>query len=120
MKEFCPNISEIAGSVLGAKLLAKAGSLKRIALMPSSTIQILGAEKALFMSRKKHAKGPKYGLLFQHALVKQMKKEHKGKLARTLAGKIATAAKADYFTKRNIADELKRSLEARVKEISKR
>ncbi len=120
MKEFCPNISEIAGSVLGAKLLAKAGSLKRIALMPSSTIQVLGAEKALFMSRKKHAKGPKYGLLFSHALVKQMQREHKGKLARTLAGKIATAAKADYFTKRDISAELKRSLEARVKEISKR
>ena len=120
MKKELPNFAEIAGSIIGAKILAKIGGKKRLVMMPASTIQLVGAEKALFLHFKTGVKGPKYGYLYQHPLVKSTKAEHKGKIARSIAAKLAIALKEDYFGDKNIADELKAKLEARAKELLER
>ena len=117
MKKLMPNFTALCGGVLGAKLLSKAGSIKKLALLPSSTIQVIGAERALFQSLRSGAKGPKYGFLFQHPMVLSAKKWNKGKVARSLAGKLSIAVKEDYFGKKDIADELLKSLEKRVKDL---
>jgi len=109
-EEFTPNISTLAGPLLTAKLLEKAGSLKRMAMLPSSTIQVLGAGKAMFRAIKTGAKPPKHGLLFQHPYVHGASRKERGKRARELAGKIAIASRADYFTGNFIADQLKEQL----------
>jgi nucleolar protein 56 len=120
-KAIAPNFSEIAGSMITAKFLKQAGSLKALALMPSSTIQLLGAEKALFrhLKSKKKIRGPKYGFLYAHALVRQLPLKKKGRMARAIAGKLCIAAKADFFTKRNIAAELQKELNARFEGLKK-
>ena len=97
MKLLCPNVRAVAGTFLGAKLLEHAGSLRRLTTMPSSTVQILGAEKALFRHLKTGSKPPKYGVLLAHSLVQQMPKAKQGKAARVLADKISLAVRIDYF-----------------------
>jgi nucleolar protein 56 len=106
-----PNISELAGPILAAKLIEKAGSLRRLALMPASSIQILGAEKALYRAVKTKSKPPKHGLIFQHQYVNGAPKKMRGIRARHLAAKIAFAARADAITGNNIAAQLKKELE---------
>jgi len=120
MQKLAPNISAILGSTLGARLISLAGGLNKLALLPASRIQVLGAEKALFKHVIKGSKPPKHGVIFQHALIRNSPKRLRGKIARALATKIAIAAKADAFSKRYIGDELKKKLEARVKEIRQR
>lgn len=119
MQDYCPNIKGIAGPLIGAKLLSQGHGLKRMALMPSSTIQLLGAEKALFKHLRTGSKPPKYGILFQHPLVREGKPWHKGKIARALAAKISIAAKQDYFgsPRTLIFEDLLKTLNARIKEI---
>ena len=115
MNSFCPNITAIAGSLIAAKLIALAGSLKKLSLFPSSTIQILGAEKALFRHLKTGARSPKYGILHEHPLISQAKKSEHGKIARLLADKLAIAAKVDFFKGKFIGDKLKKDIDRRVK-----
>ncbi|MBU1198566.1 MAG: hypothetical protein KKF46_02595 [Nanoarchaeota archaeon] len=115
MKEFCPNLFTLAGGTVGAKLLRGAGSLRKLAMMRSSTIQLLGAEKALFRHIKTGARPPKYGFLMQHNMVQSAKKQMKGKVARALADKIFLAARIDFFQGEFIADELLKGLEVRFK-----
>lgn len=119
MRRIAPNISEMVGSLIGARLISQAGGMERLATMPSSTIQLLGAEKALFRYKKEGGKPPKHGVIFQHSQINRSPKEIRGKIARALATKIAIAAKADAFTKRDISKELKNNLENRIKEIKK-
>ena len=95
MKTYCPHIQEIAGTLIGAKLIAQKGTLKELAFMPASTIQLLGAEKALFRHLKSKSRSPKYGYIMHHPTVASA--QNKGKAARQLANKIAKAAKQDYF-----------------------
>jgi len=97
MKRIAPNVCEVAGATIGARLMAKAGGLDRLALMPASTIQILGAEKALFRALRTGARPPKHGILFQHDAVHTAPKWQRGKIARTIANKIAIAARVDYY-----------------------
>ncbi len=97
MEAIAPNISGILGSSVGARMLARAGSLKRLACMPASTIQVLGAEKALFRSLKTGAQPPKHGLLFQHPLVHTAPRWQRGKIARAIAAKAAIAARVDVY-----------------------
>ncbi|MEF8878987.1 MAG: hypothetical protein V5A64_01175 [Candidatus Thermoplasmatota archaeon] len=120
MKVLAPNISDLAGALVAGRLLSQAGSLKKLASMPASTIQVLGAEKALFRFKKKGGKPPKHGVIFQTSYINQAHKQVRGKIARVLANKIAIAAKADAFTGRNISEELKEELENRVKEIKRK
>src|SRR6185437_7213399 len=116
MQLIAPNISVILGSAVGARVLDKAGSLKRLASMPASTIQVLGAEKALFRALKTGAQPPKHGLLFQHQLVHAAPRWQRGKIARAIAAKAAIGARVDVFgAGRN--DTLLEKLNIRVTEI---
>ena len=117
MKAVAPNVTALAGPVIGAKLIMQAGSLERLASMPSGTIQLLGAEKAMFRHLKKKAKPPKHGMIFQHPLVHNAPAWQRGPIARAFASKISMAARADAFTGNDIAASLKEQLESRVEEI---
>jgi nucleolar protein 56 len=117
MEEVAPNTRAIAGALLGARLIAVAGSLQNLAIKPASTIQVLGAEKALFRSLKTGARPPKHGLIFQHALLHDAKRWQRGKIARVLAGKLAIAARADAFGGRYVSDALKADIDKRLAEI---
>lgn len=117
MQKVAPNLATVAGPLLGARLIMLAGGLDRLARMPASTIQIIGAERALF--RYKHGEGtpPKHGVIFQHHLMRKVKPSQRGKVARLVAAKCATAAKADVFTKRDLSAELKKDITKRLREI---
>ncbi|MEE9526002.1 MAG: NOP5/NOP56 family protein [Candidatus Woesearchaeota archaeon] len=115
MQKNCPNISAVAGFLIGARLIAIAGDLKRLVLFPSSTVQLLGAEKALFRHMKTGARAPKYGVIHEHPLVARVSMKDKGKAARNLADKISMAAKIDYFKGDFIGDKLRKKLEAKFK-----
>ncbi len=117
MEKIAPNISRITGSLIGARLISQAGGINRLALLPASTIQILGAEKALFRFKKEGGKPPKHGIIFQHPFINKTNRKHRGKAARVLSNKISIAAKADVFTKRDISKDLEYELEKRISEI---
>jgi nucleolar protein 56 len=120
MEEVAPNTRAVAGALLGARLIAIAGSLQNLAMRPASTIQVLGAEKALFRSLKTGARPPKHGLIFQHVLLHDAKRWQRGKIARALAGKLAIAARADAFGGKYIGDALKAHIDRRLAEIRKK
>jgi nucleolar protein 56 len=111
MKELCPNIHAVAGTLIAAKLIAQAGSLKRLSELTASTVQLLGAEKALFRHMVTGARAPKHGIILQHPLLQKAKMADRGKVARALADKIAMAAKIDYFKGQYIGDKLRADLE---------
>ncbi len=117
MSAEAPNISATAGPILGAKLISMAGGLEKLARLPASTIQVLGAEKALFRFFRTGRGAPKHGILFQSPLVHGSPKHLRGKIARALAAIIAIAAKIDYFTREDRGAELREKLEKRLKEI---
>jgi nucleolar protein 56 len=120
MKEVAPNTSALTGATLGARLIALAGGLENMAKRPASTIQVLGAEKALFRSLTTGARPPKHGIIFQHALVHGAKRWLRGKIARAFAGKLAIAARTDAFSGNYIGDRLKEDLQKRIGEIEKK
>jgi nucleolar protein 56 len=120
MDEVAPNTKTIAGSLLGARLIAIAGGLINLAKLPASTIQVLGAEKALFRSLKTKARPPKHGIIFQHPLIHDAQRWQRGKIARALAGKLSIAARVDAFNGKYAGDELKADLEKRILEIKER
>ncbi|MBI4438443.1 hypothetical protein HY640_00760 [Candidatus Woesearchaeota archaeon] len=115
MKQECPNTQAVAGSLIGAKLITIAGSLKRLSELPASTIQVLGAEKALFRHIKTGARPPKFGVIHSHPLIQNTRKEQQGKTARILADKIAIAAKVDYFKGEYIGDKLAKEAETKAR-----
>ena len=117
MEEVAPNTKYLVGSLLGARLIAVSGGLMNLAKRPASTIQVLGAEKALFRSLKTGTRPPKHGLIFQHTILHDAKKWQRGKIARALAGKLAIATRADAFGRRSIGPELKADMEKRIEEI---
>src|SRR5207248_3351110 len=93
MSRISPNVAAVAGATIGARLIAKAGGLERLANLPASTVQILGAEKALFRALRTGARPPKHGIIFQHEAIHSAPKWQRGKIARALANKIAIAAR---------------------------
>ncbi len=111
MDELCPNTKAVGGAYIGAKLIEHAGSLKRLSEMPASTIQILGAEKALFRHMKTGAKPPRHGIIINHPLIARAPDKMHGKIARMLADKLSIASKVDYFKGNFVGDKLKKSLE---------
>lgn len=117
MDEVAPNTKTIAGALLGARLIAIAGGLQNLARRPASTLQVLGAEKALFRSIKTGARPPKHGLIFQHALLHDAKRWHRGKIARAIAGKLSIAVRADAYGGAYSGDKLKAALDKRIEEI---
>lgn len=114
MSKECPNILEICGPMIGAKLIAIAGGLERLTLFPSSTIQLLGAEKALFRHMKTGSRCPKYGIILNHPFVTRAGKMEKAKAARVLADKISIASKIDYFKGEFIGKELRKEIEDKL------
>ncbi|CDG65835.1 MAG: nucleolar protein 56 [Methanobacterium sp.] len=118
MEEMAPNLRDLVGASLGAKIIAHAGGLKRLALLPSSTVQILGAEKALFRHLKTGERPPKHGLIYQHPAVRGSRWWVRGKIARALASKISLAVRKDYFSGEYDAT-IKEGFEKRVEEITK-
>jgi len=111
-----PNLASLAGPVLAARLISRAGSLERLARMPSSALQLLGAEKALFKHLCGHASSPKHGLIYRHPAIYGAPRRLKGRMARALAGKLAIAARVDYFRGEE-SPELKLTLKRRLDEI---
>lgn len=117
LKEVAPNMREIAGPMLAAKLIAKAGGLEKIAKSPSSTVQLLGSEKALFRFLHGKGKSPKYGIIFSHPMIQNAPAEKKGKIARVLAAKLSLAAKIDFYSHDDRSEKMKKDLNEKVKEV---
>ena len=116
MEKYCPNILELAGVTIGAKLLELSKGLKRLALLPASTVQLLGAEKALFRHLKTGSRSPKHGIIIQHPVVQKAKRDKRGKMARRLADKLSLCARLDYFKGEFKATEYKEGLEKQLEE----
>ncbi len=116
MTQIAPNVTKICGPTIGARLIAKAGGLEKLARAPSSTIQILGAEKAIFRAIRTGAKPPKHGVIFQHTLIHESPKWQRGRIARALASKIAIAARVDYYRKK-LDTSIEEDLMKRIREI---
>ncbi len=117
VEKTAPNINAIIGSLIGAKLIAKAGGLRKLAFMPASRIQLLGAEKALYRFLKTGEKRPKHGLIFQWNQIRSAKVSHRGNIARIVAGKIGIAAKVDFFGGEFIGDILTKQVKEKIEEI---
>ncbi len=121
VEKVAPNLHSILGGVIAARLLEKAGSLKRLAEIPASTIQIIGAEKSLYkaiarMKKGKKARVPKHGVIFQHPYVRTLPKKKRGKMARFMAAKVAIAARIDYFSG-ELREELSQAVRRRYEEL---
>ncbi len=113
MNNYAPNLLILAGATSGARLLREAGSLKRLSSIQASTIQMYGAEKALFRHLKTGAKPPKHGYIINHPLLAAARPQDKGKVARALADKISIACKVDYFKGELVGQQLRDDLEKR-------
>ncbi len=120
VRGLAPNVSTLAGPMIAARLVTQAGSVEGLARYPAGTIQLLGAERALFRHLKTGSRAPKHGVLFQHPLVHRAPPWQRGAIARAFAGKIAMAARADAYTHRDIAAQLQADLDRSVAEIRRR
>ena len=120
MAAIAPNLTSLVGELVGARLISHAGSLMNLSKQPASTIQILGAEKALFRALKSKHDTPKYGLLYHASLVGQAGPKIKGKIARTVATKAAIAIRCDALGETEGGDigvELRGKVEARLRQL---
>jgi len=115
-----PNTTYLTDHRIAAELLAKAGSMERLATMPASTVQLLGAEKALFKHIKFGSRPPKHGILFKLPDVSNAQREKRGMIARSYATKICIALKADHLTKNFIAEKLKEQLDESIRKIGEK
>merc|ERR1719238_1766083 len=93
----CPNLTTLIGDTVGARLISHAGSLTNLAKYPASTVQILGAEKALFRALKTKGNTPKYGLIFHSSFIGRAAQKNKGRISRYLANKCSLASRIDCF-----------------------
>lgn len=120
VKEIAPNLTYLLGESLATKLIVYSKGLKRLAHLPASSIQVLGAEKALFMHLTKKTKPPKHGIIFLHPGMRGISPKKRGKVARLIAAKVSIAAKADVYSKEFIADKLKEDLDNKLKDLNKK
>ncbi len=119
MQKTAPNLTNVAGYLLGARLLGKTGSIEKLASMPSSTVQVIGASSALFKHLRGKAPSPKHGVIFRHPLINSAPGKLRGKIARAVASKISLAARYDYYSDK-IDARLLIELEKKVAGIRKR
>ena len=117
--EIAPNLAALAGPVLTARLVALAGGLESLAKKPSGTVQVLGAEDALFAHLRGGADPPKHGVIYTHEAVRGTAPEHRGSAARALAGKLTIAARIDHYSG-EYRPELETDLEERIERIQAR
>uniref|UniRef100_A0A182T884 Nucleolar protein 56 n=1 Tax=Anopheles maculatus TaxID=74869 RepID=A0A182T884_9DIPT len=118
MNSVAPNLAALIGDQVGARLISKAGSLTNLAKFPASTVQILGAEKALFRALKTKSNTPKYGLLFNSSFIGRANAKNKGRISRFLANKCTIASRIDCFTETPstvFGEALKSQVEERLK-----
>ncbi|KAI3705496.1 hypothetical protein L1987_75735 [Smallanthus sonchifolius] len=123
MNTIAPNLTAIVGELVGARLIAHGGSLLNLAKQPGSTVQILGAEKALFRALKTKHATPKYGLIYHASLIGQAAPKHKGKISRSLAAKTALAIRYDALgdnQDNSMGMENRLKLEARLRSLEGR
>jgi nucleolar protein 56 len=114
-----PNLTEMAGPVLAARLISLAGGLEPLAKKPAGTVQVLGAEDALFAHLRGHAPSPKHGVIFTHEYVSGTRKQDRGSAARAFAGKLAIAARIDHYSG-DLRPELHEDLHQRMATIRAR
>lgn len=117
MAQVAPNLRAIVGGSIGARLISLAGGLEKLARQPSSTLQVLGAEKALFRSLRGRAKPPKHGVIYQYPEVRGAPWKQRGKISRALAGKLSIAARVDAMSGKFVGDKLVADLKARIADI---
>lgn len=98
MDSVAPNLCSITGASIGARLMSMAGSLEKLAAFPSSTVQVIGANRALFKHLRSRAPSPKHGIIFNNPVIKNAPWWQRGKLARALAAKISLAARTDFYS----------------------
>ncbi|XP_041786785.1 nucleolar protein 56 [Anopheles merus] len=118
MNSVAPNLQALIGDQVGARLISKAGSLTNLAKFPASTVQILGAEKALFRALKTKSNTPKYGLLFNSSFIGRANAKNKGRISRFLANKCTIASRIDCFAETPstvFGEALKGQVEERLK-----
>ena len=120
VKDSCPNMCALIGGPLSARLISLSGGLERLASLPSSTIQLLGAEKAMFRHLKSGKRPPKHGVIYQHPDVHRSPKWQRGNVARALAGKISIAAKIDQYGGEYRGEQLVEEFNKRVEDIRRR
>mmetsp|Transcript_9601 Transcript_9601/g.18223 ORF Transcript_9601/g.18223 Transcript_9601/m.18223 type:complete len:483 (+) Transcript_9601:47-1495(+) len=117
MEACAPNLSALIGEIVGARLISHAGSLTNLAKYPASTVQILGAEKALFRALKTKGNTPKYGLIFHSSFIGRAKPKNKGRISRYLANKCSLASRIDCFSEQTgnaFGEKLREQVEERL------
>eukprot|EP00897_Mesotaenium_endlicherianum_P004843 jgi/Mesen1/4387/ME000222S03503 len=117
MQDVAPNLAALIGEMVGARLISHAGSLTNLAKYPASTVQILGAEKALFRALKTKGNTPKYGLIFHSSFIGRASARNKGRISRYLANKCSIASRIDCFSEVNTSafgEKLKEQVEERL------
>jgi nucleolar protein 56 len=117
--EVAPNLAALAGPELAARLVSLAGGLEELAKQPSGTVQLLGAEDALFAHLRGGAPSPKHGIIYTHDAVRSTAPEHRGSAARALAGKLTIAARIDHYSG-DFRPELQDELDERIERIRAR
>merc|ERR1711917_169209 len=118
MGAVAPNLSTLIGDTVGARLISHAGSLTNLAKYPASTVQILGAEKALFRALKTKGNTPKYGLIFHSSFIARAGAKNKGRISRYLANKCSIASRIDRFSETStklFGEKLKEQVEDRLR-----
>merc|ERR1711874_911852 len=118
MGNVAPNLATLIGDTVGARLISHAGSLTNLAKAPASTVQILGAEKALFRALKTRGNTPKYGLIFHSSFIGRAGAKNKGRISRYLANKCSIASRIDAFSDESttvFGSKLKEQVEDRLK-----
>jgi len=118
MAGIAPNLAELVGELVGARLISHAGSLTNLAKYPASTVQILGAEKALFRALKTKGNTPKYGLIFNSTYIGRASQQNKGRISRYLANKCSIASRIDCFLEQTtnvFGKKLKDQVEERLR-----
>ncbi len=113
MEFVAPNLTDIAGALLGARMLSMAGGLEALCKLPSSTVQVMGANRALFKHLRSRAPSPKHGIIFNHPLVKGSPWWLRGKIARSLAARITLASRTDVYSGK-LNPVIKEGLEKKV------
>ena len=120
MEEYAPNLTFLVSANLGARLISLAGGLERLTKLPSSTVQLLGAEKAMFLHLRSGKAPPKHGIIFQYPAIHRAPYWQRGKVSRTLAGKALIAAKVDFYKGAFIGEKLKADMDKRIEDIKQR
>jgi nucleolar protein 56 len=117
MNVVAPNLATLIGEIVGARLISHAGSLTNLSKYPASTVQILGAEKALFRALKTKGNTPKYGLLYRSSFIGRAGPKNKGRISRFLANKCSIASRIDNFSETpstRFGEALKKQVEERL------